>query len=680
MRQGASSSIHRRIALHVLGTTAVSLTLACVAFVAYDLSSLKRSMLRETETLAGVVELQGAIALAFLDVGTGEEALGTLAATEAVTAAVLYDRGGTPFAHFAREESARDFEAPPLAEVGHSFGDGALELFRPVRFEGEPVGTLFLRRHTNELAERASLYGALGLGVLLLVAAVASFTSRRLGRSVAQPLAAVAEASEAVARGDLRTRVPGAGEDEIGRVARTFNHMADSLQELLSSARQSIEKVATVTAALEDSSGSLTRAAERQRRAIEEASASVDRVVHASGSIESGAAELADTAATTSDSVSELDATIADVAGHMEELARALETASGEALGLAQQIDRVSSEVETLDLATRDSGARLGDLHSSVEEVARNAGESQRLTRDSREAARRGSDSVRETVTAMNEISGAFDSVRAQVTRLRDRSEEIGQILKVIGGITEQTNLLALNAAIIAAGAGEHGRAFAVVADEVRSLADGTGRATRQIEEIISGVQQETRAAVEVVAAGSEKVGSGVVLSQEALSSLDEIRERSARSAECADEIAAATDRQSTDLAQVDQAFLQVKDKVESILGITRSQRRATGEITSLVEQVRTLGQQVSQSAAGQRKESRSITTAVESVADRSARIAESTRAEAESSEAIRRALLIFRDVTEETSSRSAAIDEMVRSLSSLSGQLEREIDRFKTG
>ncbi|MFA9550823.1 MAG: AAA family ATPase, partial [Hyphomicrobium sp.] len=43
------------------------------------------------------------------------------------------------------------------------------------------------------------------------------------------------------------------------------------------------------------------------------------------------------------------------------------------------------------------------------------------------------------------------------------RQGQIGEIVNVIGGINDEANLLSLNAAIIAAQAGEHGKAFAVV-------------------------------------------------------------------------------------------------------------------------------------------------------------------------------------------------------------------------
>ena len=51
----------------------------------------------------------------------------------------------------------------------------------------------------------------------------------------------------------------------------------------------------------------------------------------------------------------------------------------------------------------------------------------------------------------MQNIKGAVEATAAVVNRLGKRSQEIGQILKVIDEVTDQTSLLALNAAILAA-------------------------------------------------------------------------------------------------------------------------------------------------------------------------------------------------------------------------------------
>jgi signal transduction histidine kinase len=69
--------------------------------------------------------------------------------------------------------------------------------------------------------------GVGGLGLLLLVAAALALFLRRF---IVRPVLSVAGASRSLAEGDMSVRVPSAGGDEIGDLARAFNTMADSLE------------------------------------------------------------------------------------------------------------------------------------------------------------------------------------------------------------------------------------------------------------------------------------------------------------------------------------------------------------------------------------------------------------------------------------------------------------------
>src|SRR6185369_15049033 len=78
-------------------------------------------------------------------------------------------------------------------------------------------------------ADLSGLYLLL-LGAVLVVAAATVLVARRLARSTTRPLADLVWAAGRVADGELDTRVPVYRDDEVGRLAATFNRMTRELQ------------------------------------------------------------------------------------------------------------------------------------------------------------------------------------------------------------------------------------------------------------------------------------------------------------------------------------------------------------------------------------------------------------------------------------------------------------------
>lgn len=136
------------------------------------------------------------------------------------------------------------------------------------------------------------------------------------------------------------------------------------------------------------------------------------------------------------------------------------------------------------------------ELSKSIREVAGLANSAAAKTEQVRTYSEDGLKVVGTTIQSINHLAEEVRNSAGVISQLNQNSENIANVVSVIKGIAEQINLLALNAAIEAARAGEQGRGFAVVADSVRELAFKTAESTKEIQGMISALQQSaTRAA-----------------------------------------------------------------------------------------------------------------------------------------------------------------------------------------
>jgi methyl-accepting chemotaxis protein len=265
-----------------------------------------------------------------------------------------------------------------------------------------------------------------------------------------------------------------------------------------------------------------------------------------------------------------------ELVGRSSQIEEAVAAFQQEVDALTQVITEANAQV---DSASHDASVAVRTAAEGAEKTSHELGVAARdfvaTAAASDELAASIQEIDRAVAASLDAVRGAVEqsgSARGEVTSLVQAVAGIGTVAGLIKAIAEQTNLLALNATIEAARAGEAGRGFAVVASEVKTLANQTAQATQDIGDRIAAIQQ------------------GVARSSEAIASVSNQLETSARMAET---IGVAVRQQRNATTEIAEMMQTAVNRANVITEASEETRKVILGTASTSDELRQLSQEL---------------------------------------------------------------------------------------
>lgn len=418
---------------------------------------------------------------------------------------------------------------------------------------GMSVSEAEVLRPINTIITQISIGAAVAL---LLSVGFVLFISNRL---VVRPVNSIMELFSEIGMGNFAARARISSRDELGIMAESLNAMLDNTLSLIQSREERDAIQESVMKLLEEISG-LTEGDLTVRAEVTE-----DMTGAIADSFNLMAEQIGHVVRDVKNAAGRVTLTSGAVHASTEKLA---ETSTQQARQIAEAIEAITA------------------MAATMRNVAGSAVQSARVSEQSTVSAKEGAVAVNKTNESMAAIRENVQETARAIKRLGESSQEIGNIVQIIGDIADRTSILALNASIQAAMAGDAGRGFAVVAEEVQRLAERSTNSTKQIDTLVKTIQGEITEAGASMDASIQQVVEGSRRADDAHTKLEDIQEVSLQLAELIGSITRASEAQASESETITKTMEEIG---EISLGTSEASRAAASRMNEMEETAQTM-------------------------------------------------------------------------------------------
>jgi methyl-accepting chemotaxis protein len=436
---------------------------------------------------------------------------------------------------------------------------------------------------SEESADASATYSTVVLSLGTFIGAlIGIFVAYRTSISITQPLSELIAVTKEIAEtGDLDQSIDVHRDDEIGSLADHYRNMMLHLKEMANASSAIAEGQLNVTVRPRSSRDTMANAFLRMIAGLRDLAT---KIRDSATGVASGSSQMAG-ASNESAKVS-------------VEAARAIDEVTSTMHEMSINVQNVVKSTQLQSSSVAETSASIDQMVASIQRVADTARTLLEICQRSREEVHRGIETMDKATNGLTRTSSAIRSSAEIIDVLGRRADEIGKIIEVIDDLAEQTNLLALNAAIEAARAGEHGLGFAVVAEEVRKLAEKSTQSTKEISDLIQGIQKEAREAVENMEKSTSMVQQGLELGSELNVALTKISDVVSEVYKYAQQIGGATNEQSAGSTQIGKATSRLTEITQEINSTIEEQASGVQSVVRAMEKMREVVQQATSSSS----------------------------------------------------------------------------------